>query len=373
MKKPIQEFLKYHIGKGNGMAVSDLCNSSFLGTFNASGFHEKILSMKNGDKGYGIDNCIRHLDFRNTDEDHKSFFLMGIYAERIAREKDEKGSFTDPSVHKQFFDFQAMIINQFFDFIVSVGINIKEVTATFFDGCSIGQAGGKGSNSKERDSLLIRPYKLASDGGGLSALDERQLDKLFPVRSLSNVDINPVEGALVGPRIEVAVRGFEIATIVFDYYRIENGRLIAIDYLGGYAIGMERLAAALMPNGHLYNTGIMAEARSLLGIYAPKNGKFPSLIDCPLFKGSINQLLSSIETLIHLSRVDYNVIANSKNRRDLVNELKNTVRSTEKDMGFERKNLRAFVEAFTDLIRGRLPKTFNEVEPKFALDVIGNE
>lgn len=356
----------------------------FPGTFNASGFHEEILQMKPGGKGYGIDNCIRHLDFRNPDQYHKSFFLMGIYAERIARERDTKGNFTDPSKHKQFFNFQIKIVDQFFEFISSVGVRIEEVTATFFDGCDIGKCRGDGSNNKDRDKLLIKSYTLASDMGGLSALSDRHLGhtQLFPVKSLANIDINPVEGSLVGPRVEVAVRDFEIATIVFDYYKIEQGRLIPIDYLGGYAIGMERLAVAKMHNSgqgyslfnyHLYNTGLIEEACSLLDKYTPKDGRFYSPVHAPLFRGLVYQLLSSTETLIHLSRADYNAIVDSKNRRTLVNELKDTVRSAAQEIGFQNNDLRGFVKSFTKLIRDNLPKPFNEVDEKFALDVIGDE
>lgn len=354
----------------------------FPGTFNASGFHDEILNMKPGDSGHGVDNCIRHLDFKNPDSYHKSFFLMGIYAERLNRERDLKGSFTDPSKHEQFFKFQKKIINQFFEFITTIDINLEELTVTFFDGCNIGFQDGKKTKNKDRDKLLVKSYSLPMDVGGLSALqsyirpDSKKLNprQLFPVKSLANIDINPVEGALVGPRLEVAIKGFEIATIVFDYYKIEEGKLIPIDYLGGYAVGMERLTVAKNNDiSHLYNTGLMESAYFLLESYAPKKDGFDPVINAPIFGSSVNQLLSSTEALIHLSRTSYDSIANSKNRRTLVNELKDTIRSTADEMGFENENIVKFIKDFTNLIRERLPEPFNQVNSEFILDVIKNE
>ena len=136
---PIERFLELHNGCfGHQFEVSSLVNDSFPGTFNASGFHEPILELKPGEQGYGVDNCMRHLDFDSADDDHKAAFHMGIFATSVERQRDGSGNFTDPGKHAQFFEFQRAVTDQFISIITSAGVRLDEVTVTFFAGAEVG-------------------------------------------------------------------------------------------------------------------------------------------------------------------------------------------------------------------------------------------
>jgi hypothetical protein len=361
---PVDLFLDLHRGRAEEQfRVSSLVNDSFPGTFNASGFHERILNLRPGESGYGVDNCLRHLDLVSPDNIHKAGFHMGIYAASI-----ERSTIIDPGKDEEFFAFQAAVVGQFFSFIRAAGVRVEEVSATFFDGGQIG-----GNDARDRDSLLSRSYRLSTDTGGFRAMAEHIGERMFPVRSVVNIDINPVEGALVGPRIEVAVRGFEIATVVFDYFKIMNGKLMPIEYLGGYAIGMERLQAALRIDGNLYNTGIMPDAKAILDKHVPQREGFYSVTDSPLMADLVRQLLSSTEALLYISRVPEEDVSSSRSRKSIVAGLIGTVRGSARKLGVEDGELAKFVRSFASLIKDSMPHPFSEVHAERVVMVLGLE
>ena len=81
---------------------------------------------------------------------------------------------------------------------------------------------------------------------------------------MANLDMDARDGALVGPRLEVAHKGIEIGTIVFDCFKIENCKLKPINYVAGYAIGIERLAISLGKGSLIDDIPRYKKASSLL-------------------------------------------------------------------------------------------------------------
>ncbi len=129
------------------------------------------------------------------------------------------------------------VIRQFLSLLDYFSIDKSKVEATYLNSTTFGT--GKG-----RDKLLEKKYTFPEDKESKKIL-EQNLIKTYPVQSIQNIDIHPVEGALVGSRVEIAYNGIEIATIVFDCFKIHNKKLVPINYVGGYAMGIERLALAI--------------------------------------------------------------------------------------------------------------------------------
>ena len=212
--------------------TSPIAGRQFPGEFNVSGFHKEVQELANKEKSFwGIDTCLRLKD--KIEEHHSFLFEMGIFAKSIDLQKD----FREPFKDNRFARFQEEIITQFILLIEYFGIKTKNLEATYLGSLTFG-------DSKGRDRSLIRKYTFPEDKTAQKILDKFGV-RCYPVSSLANVDIHPVEGSLVGSRIEIAYRGIEIATIVFDFFKIKEGKLIPINYVGGYAIGIERLISAL--------------------------------------------------------------------------------------------------------------------------------
>lgn len=217
---------------------SDIAGNQFPGEFNVSGYHKEILALPNQPSSiWGIDRCLRIQDM--SDKIHSYVFHMGIFAKGI----DLQHNFVDPFKDKRLHKLQEEIISQFLSVLEVVGVDLREVEATYLDGVTVGGA------NEGRDKILKRKYSFPSDIESVKYLTGRV--NLFPVRSLANVDINPVEGALVGPRLEVAYKGIEIGTIVFNCFKVDDGNLVPVNYVAGYAIGVERLIASLRDRNFL--------------------------------------------------------------------------------------------------------------------------
>lgn len=232
LKNKLDEFHKSKCNKLLGFR-DNIIGGGFHGDFNVSGFHEEILNLvKEENSFWGVDKCLRIEE--TADAFHSYLFSMGIFAESI----NLNCEFSEPIKDKRFRDFQTKIINQFFEMVEWIGLNPEEMEATYLGGATLG------NNLQGRDKILKRKYIFPLDKLSEMLLIEKGI-KSFPVKSLANIDINPIDGALVGPRIEIFYKGIEIATIVFDCFRIEKNVLVPMNYVGGYAIGIERIFALL--------------------------------------------------------------------------------------------------------------------------------
>lgn len=230
---------------------SDIAGKQFQGEFNVSGFHKEILNLPNNIQSiWGVDRCLRLQEI--PDRIHSYLFHMGIYAESL----DLKGEFVDPFKDNRFHQLQEKVISQFLDALALFDADLNEVEVTYLGGVTVG------TTNEGRDKILKRKYEFPADAVSKNFLNGKVA--LFPVNSLANVDINPIEGALVGPRLEVAYKGVEIGTIVFDCFRVKDGKLAPINYVAGYAIGIERLAASLSDKSFLTSIHRYQEAHEFL-------------------------------------------------------------------------------------------------------------
>ncbi len=212
--------------------TSPIAGRQFHGEFNVSGFHKEVQELANKEKSFwGIDTCLRLKD--KTDDFHSFLFEMSIFAKSV----DLQGDFREPFKDDRFTKFQEEVITQFMQLLKTFGIEPKNLEATYLGNTTIG-------GSKGRDKTLNGKYTFPEDKHARKILNEFGV-KCYPISSLTNVDIHPVEGSLVGSRIEIAYKGIEIATIVFDLFKMRKGKLIPINYVSGYAIGIERLISAL--------------------------------------------------------------------------------------------------------------------------------
>lgn len=232
-------------------AFSDIAGNQFEGEFNVSGFHDAILSLPNkAESLWGIDRCLRIQDI--PDSVHSFLFHMGIFARSV----DLDRNYVDPFKDARFHALQKETLLQFISLLDVLGIDLNKVETTYLEQTTLG------GNTKGRDTLLKRKYDFPTDEVSRDFLKDKV--RLIPVKSLANIDITPVEGSLVGFRLEVAYRGVEIGTVVFDCFKIESGTLAPINYVAGYAVGIERLIASLCDKHFLTSIPRFKNARKIL-------------------------------------------------------------------------------------------------------------
>ncbi len=263
---------------------SKITGEQFPGEFNVSGFHREVQELAENPRSFwGVDKCMRLKEYVNNI--HAYIFSMGIFAKSI----DLKNSFSDPFKDSRFKEFQEQIINQFVDCLKSLGIEAQELEATYFGGFTLG------TSKNLRDRILKRKHNFPADTVSKKALEEYGIT-CYPVKSLANIDIHPIERSLVGPRVEVAYRGIEIGTIVFDCFKIDNGKLVPINYIGGYAIGMGRLMLVLSNEFSLQRIiPIYKYIKDKLREYVPAS-------DSSLLQADVNDVIFSLEVLATITQ-----------------------------------------------------------------------
>lgn len=291
----------FHKGKADTIlkVFSDIAGNQFEGEFNVSGFHEKILSLPNKIGSiWGIDRCLRIQE--EPDNVHSFMFHMGIFARSI----DLCGNFIEPFQDVRFHSLQEKIILQFLELLDLFNLNLNQVEITYLDQITFG------GTSEGRDKLLKRKYNFPVDEISKNLLENKV--KLTPVKSLANLDINSVEGALVGYRLEVAYRGVEIGTIVFNCFRIEKNILAPINYVAGYAIGIERLIIALLDKNFLTSVTRYQNARKVLAT-------FSKVANSSLFEKETMTVIYGAEALAYLPK------ALSRHQREKVRVLRKKI------------------------------------------------
>jgi hypothetical protein len=278
------ELVDFHKGKADIILAtfSDIASNQFEGEFNVSGFHEKILALPNKVGSiWGIDRCLRIQD--TPDNIHSFIFHMGIFARSI----NLGGDFIEPFKDSRFHSLQIETISQFLELLDLFNMDLGQIEITYLDQITFG------GTSEGSDKLLKRKYDFPADDVSKNLLKDKV--RLIPVKSLANLDISPVEGALVGPRLEVAYRGVEIGTIVFNCFKIERGNLTPINYVAGYAIGIERLVAALQDKNFLTSISRYQNARKILT-------KFSESADSSLFEKETLMVIYGAEVLAYLPK-----------------------------------------------------------------------
>lgn len=212
--------------------TSQIYGNQFPGEFNVSGFHKEVQELTGKEKSFwGIDTCLRLKD--KIDGFHSFLFEMGIFARSV----DLQDDFREPFKDGRFRKFQEEVITRFMQLLKMFGVETNNLEATYLGSTNIGSSEG-------RDKTLNREYTFPEDKTAQKILNKFGV-RCYPISSLANIDIHPVEGSLVGSRIEIACKGIEIATVVFNFFKMKEGKLIPINYVGGYAIGIERLISVL--------------------------------------------------------------------------------------------------------------------------------
>lgn len=278
------ELANFHKGKADSVLAifSDIAGNQFEGEFNVSGFHQKILSLPNKIGSiWGIDRCLRIQD--TPDNIHSFIFHMGIFARSV----DLGGDFIEPFKDSRFHSLQKETISQFLELFDLFSMDLDQTEITYLDQTTFG------GTSEGSDKLLKRKYDFPADDVSKNLLKDKV--KLIPVKSLANLDISPTEGALVGPRLEVAYRGVEIGTIVFNCFKIENGTLAPINYVAGYAIGIERLTTALQDKNFLTSITRYQNARKVLATLSES-------ANSSLFEKETMMVIYGAEVLSHLPK-----------------------------------------------------------------------
>jgi hypothetical protein len=299
---------------------SNIAGDQFPGEFNVSGFHKQILDLVNKPRSiWGTDKCLRIQEV--VGPLHSHVFHMGIFAKSI----DLQDRFVDPFKDERFHKLQKEIINQFLGLLNLFHINLKEIEISYLDGLSFG------GSLIGRDSLLKRKYAFPADAISRDILKNKV--KLFSIKSITNIDINAEEGSLVGPRLEVAYKGIEIATIVFDCFKIEHNRLKSINYVSGYALGIERLAAAINGQNLIEVTPRYNRAIRLI----TKNIK---AANSSLFKKDLMIIIFSVETI---ALIPNNL---SKKQKERVAKLKKNLRESLINLGVDQKKLNSLMFFF---------------------------
>lgn len=276
------ELANFHKGKADSILAnfSDIAGPQFEGEFNVSGFHQEILSLQNKIGSiWGIDKCLRIQD--TPDNIHSFIFHMGIFARSVDLGRD----FIEPFKDSRFHSLQKETISQFLKLVDLFNMDLGQIEITHLDQITFG------GTSEGSDKLLKRKYDFPADDISRNLLKDKV--RLISVKSLANLDISPVEGALVGPRLEVAYRGVEIGTIAFNCFKIEDGTLAPINYIAGYAIGIERLAVALQDKNFLTSIPRYQNARKVLATFSESASS-------SLFEKETLMVIYGAEVLAHL-------------------------------------------------------------------------
>ncbi len=314
---------KFHKNKAvTAMSVfSDIAGNQFQGEFNVSGFHREILDLPRKPQTlWGIDKCLRIQE--TPDEKHSFIFHMGIFAKSIDLENNFVDPFQDPRFHR----LQEEIISQFLKVLSLFDMDLKEIEVTYLDGVTIGKT------NEGRDRLLKRKHKFPTDKVSKKLLSKKT--QLFPVKSISNIDISPTEGALVGPRLEVAYRGVEIGTIVFNCFKIKDGNLVPINYVGGYAIGIERLAISLADKNLITSIPRYKKAFKICTNHY-------KLTTSSLFEKEILLLIFGSEVLASIPKNP-----SSRHQKEKLNNLKKQLKFSLAEIGANQKLLETLIKSF---------------------------
>ncbi len=322
INKILSQLEDFHMDRANIVLTnfSNISNNQFQGEFNVSGFHKEISVLPEKVQSlWGIDRCLRIQD--NPDYIHSFLFHMGIFANSI----DLGENFIEPFKDPRFHQLQEKTILQFLDLLNLFNIDLGQIEISYLNGITLG---GK---SDGRDKLLKRKYDFPTDNISRKILMNKV--KLFPVKSLANVDINPVEGALVGPRLEVAYRGIEIGTIVFNCFKIKRGNLTPINYVAGYAIGIERLVATLQDKNFLTSIPRYQNARKILI-------KLSESADSSLFEKETLLVIYGTEVLAHLPK------ELSRHQKERVRILRKKITDSLATLGLDKNTLPEMISSF---------------------------
>lgn len=317
------ELANFHKNKADTVlaAFSDIAGNQFEGEFNVSGFHDEILALPNKVRSiWGIDRCLRIQD--TPDHIHSFIFHMGIFARSV----DLGENFIEPFKDTRFHSLQKETISQFLELVDLFNMDLGQIEITYLDQITFG------GTSEGSDKLLKRKYDFPADDISKSLLKDKV--RLIPVKSLANLDISPVEGSLVGPRLEVAYRGIEIGTIVFNCFKIERGNLIPINYVAGYAIGIERLVAALQEKNFLTSISRYQNARKTLT-------NFSESANSSLFEKETMAVIYGSEALAFLPK------ELSRHQKERVRILKKQIADSMATLGLEENVLIEMISQFS--------------------------
>lgn len=231
---------------------SPITDNQFPGDFNVSAYRRPFLALADGPSSFwGIDRCLRV--WEHVDPHRSHVFHMGLFAQSIDLQKNFKSPWEDFRFH----DLQNHILNQFFSLLEFLSIDRKRIEVSYCGGCILGD------HPDGRDHLLKNKYSFPEDRVSKQFLRQHKI-RCVGVPSLANIAISDEEGTVVGLRLEVFSDDVEIGTILFHCFKIRRGILRPINYLGSYAVGLERLISVINREDFLHSIRRYAIARKLL-------------------------------------------------------------------------------------------------------------
>ncbi len=204
---------------------------------------------------------------------------MGVFARSLQCESDPG----TPGADSRFRKFQQEILAQFFSLLEVLAIPQSRLEVSYFGGALLG------GHPDGRDALLKKRHRFPADEVSRDFLKQRGVRSLA-VPSIASFFIQPTDGSLVGPRLEVFYDGVELATIMFNCFRLRRGQLDPIHPIGAYGLGIERLVSIIRGKDFLRVIPRYTEGRKIIVRRNPAGRS-------PLLEREVMHVLYGMETL----------------------------------------------------------------------------
>jgi hypothetical protein len=276
---------------------SPIAGPQFRNDFNLAGFYPELNALADTPSSFwGIDRCLRIREA--VDRHHSRVFHMGVFVRSIDLKKEFANPWQDPRFHR----LQNATLAQFFAMLDLIGIDTARMHVSCFGGATIGD------RPDGRDRALRRRYRFPEDRVSSTFLRRRNI-KTVVVPTIASLFIQPMEGSLVGPRLEVFHDDLEFATIMFDCFRIRRGALERINYVAAYGVGLERVLAVITGADFLHCIPRYVRARQLIERRIQAAGSF-------VLEREVAHVLYGLETLAavpeRLSRAQRELVTRMK-------------------------------------------------------------
>jgi hypothetical protein len=296
------------------LGLSPIAGPQFAKTFNLGAFSRPLFQLPDTPSSFwGVDRCLRIEEA--IDPWHARIFHVTLFARSIEREGHFKTPWRDPRFHS----FQTEILTQFFSLLEYLSLDPRMLEATYFAGADVG------GHPDGKDRLVKEERRIPGDHITRDFLRRRKV-KAIPSTSLMNLDLAAMEGALVGPRVELFFEGLELGVIHFDYFKLRKGRLQPINYLAAYALGIERVIALSNRSDFLQSIRRYVLARKIIE-------KQVRVARSPALKREVMSVLYGLEALAFIPE------RLSAPRRRLVTEMKARMKRDIHDLGLSFENV----------------------------------
>jgi hypothetical protein len=321
----LKSFHKRRAGRGLS-SVSPIVSPKF-GVFNVSPFLDKIINL--GDHAssfWGVDRCLRIEEA--IDGLHSRIFHLAAFARSIG----SHGRIHDRWHSEQFVRLQEDTLRQLLALFAWFRVDWQRLQATYFGGLKVG------GYPDRVDRMLKRSYRLPEDNVSARVLRQHEIKaiRVAAVANLRILQIAPRSKSLVAMAVEFHLDDIEVATGFFGCYRVKNGLLQGVNYVAGYAIGIERLTSALAGKDFLEVVPRYKQAHSII----ERRIKAARL---PIMAKDVREVLFGLEALAHLSP------RQSHRNMILINRMKGQIKQSIHNLGLSFDDVKQIHRAFAEL------------------------